>query len=261
MKITFYCYIMSIKNLLTSNAKPDQNLQVESLTAPSIINTYTNLIADNATINDTLTSDNIVTNTLTANTSITTDVAVVSGLATATEIICDNFSCSGTANTSVQFSDTTTINTLTVTVQINLPPTPYTDIPLVFSGQFMSDITWSVNGLSSGVVPNGIRIVRLGTMCVLEIMPFTISGVSVSGPDLSITSNVVVPTDLRPSFMPILLKNTRLTESAVINPVTIRIEGGGDYTVNIQKFFANTYNTGAINISLPSNNSTTYLTT
>ena len=228
---------MSIKNLLSNNTKPDQNLQVESVTASSI--TYTTLNAD----------------TINSNTIINSDILA------STTINCDELNCSGTTNLATVLEDISTINTLTVTTQLNLPPTPYTDLSLNFYAEFSDTITWSVNGLSSTPVVNGLHIVRLGTLCVMEIMPFTIIGASVSGPDLRITSNVIIPIEFRPSFMPILLKNTRLTESAVINPVTFRIEGSGDFTVNIQKFFANTYNIGAVSIALPSNNSNTYLTT
>ena len=211
---------MSIRNLLTNNLKPDQDLKVDSINANNI--NFSNLeISGDLQVDGNVNIDN-------------------------------NLDCGNLNAANIFTAGSFTVQICQIGNQIEFPNTIYNDLPLNTNAEYTTNVTWNVNGVNSGNIVNGIKFVRIGNIVSMQILPFSIVGASVSGPDLYLISNISIPVDFRPFTMPCKLGIVRYSDIGVWNPAIITVLGSGDYTIKFAMFDpTSTFHTGAMNFVFP----------
>ena len=212
---------MSIRNLTTDNLKNDQNLQVNSIEAITFAV-------------DTLTVDTLDANQI---------------FATSADITTLNASTGTIETLSSTDLDVTnaTIQNCDVTSGLTLPSSPYTDLTLNIYTFHQSNITWTLYTVPA-IIGNGIQFYRIGRMITCILLPFSLTGASVGAGETLIVTDFVFPDTFRPLNIPCVFKTTRLQQGGAYIPVIYRMEGSGNYTIEVAKQDQTAFANGVLNL-------------
>ncbi len=213
---------MSIKSLMTDNLKNDQNLQINNLIANSV--TFSTLNVTNLNVSNLISTYDINSSNFAFFNSTATDVLTVELNASITILNIGSF--------------------------INFPSSPYTDLQLSVFFIYSADPIWEIYSNPTATIIGGIQIVKMGRICVCNILPFSITGGSVGAGQITITDSIVLPNEVRPFNLPTIMKNFKIQENAVATPCYIRYGASGDFTFSIRKFADTVFTNGVLNIVL-----------